>query len=156
MKDMKLTLLYIIISVVFLFLQKVLCFIPELRNNDCYAERISDQSQFDLFVKNVSARDNDNTTKCIELLLIRNNLKLDLLRLMRMNLGTNGSLMIVGDSITIDCYSDVTDLEELRDMLQPISRALLVLFDGLVFSKCPVPIVIEEMSNVMIQNCVFL
>ena len=77
---------------------------------------------------------------------------------MRINLGINGSLAIMGvdSAVNINCAINVTDPEELRDMLQPISRAQLVLFDGLVFTQCPVPIVIEEVYSVMIQNCVFL
>ena len=75
---------------------------------------------------------------------------------MRIDLGTNGSLVITGDSVILNCIVNTTDLEELRKLLQPISRALLVLFDGLVFTRCPVPIVIEEVANVIIQNCVFM
>ena len=117
----------------------------------------TNQRQLDLFLQDVIFSNSRNTTtKCIQLSLIGDSFNLDLLQLMRVNLGTNGSLMIVSDSVIINCSTNVTDLEELRDTLQPISRALLVLFDGLVFTKCPVPIVIEEVSNVMIQNCVFL
>ena len=120
-------------------------------------DTVTDQRQLNLFLQDaIFSNSSNTTTKCIQLSLIGDGFDLDLLQLMRINLGTNGSLMVVGDSVTIDCSSNVTDLEELRDMLQPISRALLVLFDGLVFTKCPVPIVIEEVSNVMIKNCVFL
>jgi len=149
---------FVIIMVV-LLLSKVSSVISELRT--CPIGRsaiISDQSQLDLFMKNISLyEDNPNATRCIHLSLVGNSFKLDLLQLMRINLGTqNGSLIITGNSVIINCTANVTDLEELRDMLQPISRALLVLFDGLVFTRCPVPIVIEEVSTVMIQNCVFL
>ena len=93
---------------------------------------------------------------CIQLLLIGDSFKLDPLQLMGMKLDANASLVIIGDSVNIHCTSNITDQEELMGMLQPISRAQSVLFDGLVFTKCPVPIVIEEVYNVMIQNCVFL
>ena len=54
-----------------------------------------------------------------------------------------------------NCTASQSDLEELREVVQPISRASLVLMDGLVFTGCPVPIMIEEASSVVIQNCVF-
>ena len=116
---------------------------------------ISDQSQLDLFIRNTSLY--DNSTKCIQLSLVGSSFNVDLLPLMRINLGTNGSLEITGDSVNIDCSINTTDRVELKDMLQPIiSHALLVLLDGLVFTKCPVPILIEEVSTVIVRNCVFL
>ena len=114
---------------------------------------INDQSQLDQFIQNLS---NSSDRMCIQLLLTGDSFKLDLLQLMGINLDSNASLVIMGDSVNIHCSSNVTDPVDLRDMLQPISRAHLVIFDGLVFTKCPVPIVIEEVYNVMILNCVFL
>jgi len=117
---------------------------------------ITDQRELDEFIQDSIVSNSRNATRCVHLSLVGDSFKLDLLQLMRINLGTNGSLMITGNSVIISCTTNVTDLEELRDILQPISRALLVLLDGLVFTRCPVPIVIEEMSTVIIQNCVFL
>ena len=116
---------------------------------------ISDQSQLDLFIRNISLY--DNSTKCIQLSLNGSSFNVDLLQLMKLNLGTYGSLEITGDSVNIDCSINTTDHVEIKDMLQPIiSRALLVLLDGLVFTKCPVPMLIEEVSTVIVRNCVFL
>ena len=126
-------------------------------HNQCVVRKttVNDQSHLDEFITNISSYSSDHV--CIELSLVGTSYKLDLLQLMRINLGTNGSLMIMSDSsVNINCVSNVTDPDELRDMLQPMSRALLVLFDGLVFTKCPVPLVIEEVSTVIVQNCVFL
>ena len=146
------------ISVVILVLRReAICVNPSrIRGTDCrvVVRRISDQSQFDLIMKNLSDEDH-NTTRCIHLSLTGNNFIVDLPQLMRINLGTNGSLVITGYSTVINCSTTVTDLESLRNTLQPISRADLAMFDGLVFIRCPVPIVIEEVSNVVIQNCVF-
>ena len=114
---------------------------------------INDQSQLDQFMADVSY---SSGRMCIQLLLIGDRFKLDPLQLMGMKLDANSSLVIIGDLVNIHCTSNITDQEELMGMLQPISRAQSVLFDGLVFTKCPVPIVIEEVYNVMIQNCVFL
>ena len=117
---------------------------------------VSNQSQLDEFVVNVTSQYESNKDTCVQLSLEGSRgFKLDLLQLMRINL-VNGSLVITGNSVNINCTTNTTDPEDLRKLLQPISRALLVLFNGLVFTGCPVPIVIEEVTNVIIQNCVFL
>ena len=74
----------------------------------------------------------------------------------------NGSLIMEskGGPAEINCITSLSgytiyDLEKLREALQPLSGASLVLLDGLVFNGCPVPILIEEALNVVIQNCVF-
>ena len=156
--------------VVFLYISNVLlCTKGEATNLQLYRENcsnfstvtITDQRRLDELLEDSTIFSNnndvDNVSKCIQLSFIGNSFQLDLLQLMRVNLGTNGSLMIIaGNSVILNCIVNTTDLKELRKSLQPISRALLVLFDGLVFIRCPVPIVFEEVSNVIIQNCVFL
>ena len=146
------------ICVISLIFGKVSCVSPGVTESQTCSVRksvISDQSQLDLFIRNTSLY--DDSTKCIQLSLVGSSFNIDLLPLMRINLGTNGSLEITGDSVNIDCSINKTDRAELKDMLQPIiSRALLVLLDGLVFTKCPVPILIEEVSTVIVRNCVFL
>ena len=138
----------------------VLCASTDPRTDRCVVKRtsISDQFQLDEFVTNISSYSSE--PMCVELLLLGNSFKLDLLQLMRMDLGTNGSLIVTGNSLSnsvvINCISNITDPEELRALLQPVSRAQFVLFDGLVFTQCPVPIVIEEVYSVVIQNCIFL
>ena len=167
---MKSTALIFVITVsvvVLMSVRKVSCAtIPEF-HRICSVRRsakITDQSKLDLFMNNVSLYENPNanTTICIQLELVRvdntvhTSFTLDLVQLMRIDLGANGSLVITGNSVNINCTTNVTDSEELRKLLQPISRALLVSFDGLVFTRCPVPIVMEEVAHVIIQNCVFL
>ena len=153
-----------VIVIVFLYISNVLLYTRSeainLYRENCFncstVIEITDQRRLDEFIQDSSNNRNGNVSKCIQLSFTRNNFQLDLLQLMRINLGTNGSLVITGDSVILNCIVNTTDLEELRKLLQPISRALLVLFDGLVFTRCPVPIVIEEVANVIIQNCVFM
>jgi len=79
---------------------------------------------------------------------------LDFSQLMKINAT---KLIVKGDgTIDMNCTANATDLDVLKNMVQPISRTLLVLFDGLVFNKCSVPILIEEVAEVMISNCVFM
>ena len=97
-----------------------------------------------------------NTTNCFYLSLTGGgSYKLDIVNIMKLSI--NGSLMIEskGGLSEINCTTASSDLEELSQAVQPLSRASLVLLDGLIFSGCPVPILIEDASNVFIQNCVF-
>ena len=116
------------------------------------------QSQLDQFIENVTAYNGDRNTSYLRLSLASENAYvLDIVRLMNVSLIDGGSLIIESNSgtVEIDCTASHSDLEELRKVLQPISRASLVLMDGLVMTGCPVPIMIEEASNVTIQNCIF-
>ena len=116
---------------------------------------IVDQLQLTQFIDNVTMyTDHWNTTNCLYLSLTGGtNYELDIVKLMKISI--NGSLVLEskGSSAEINCPQ--YDLEELSQTLQPLTRASLVLLDGLIFTGCPVPILIEEASNVVIQNCVF-
>ena len=119
---------------------------------------VASQSQLDQFIENVTAHNGERNTSYFRLSLVSENAYvLDIVRLMNINLIDGGSLIIEsnGGTVEIDCTASHSDLEELREVLQPISRASLVLMDGLVMTGCPVPIMIEEASNVTIQNCIF-
>ena len=93
---------------------------------------------------------------CVHLCLVGGNTyEVNMMKMMLWS--TNNSLIMESknDTAKIDCTADSSDLEELRKTLRPLSRASLVLLDGLIFTGCPVPILIEEASNVFIKNCVF-
>jgi len=124
----------------------------DIKNGTLVAtEFINNQSQLDLFFKRIL--DDYQTVTCVKLVLTGNELTLDIVQLMRINAT---KLIVIGNgTIDMDCTANATDVDTLKDMVQPISSTLLVLFDGLVFNKCPVPILIEEVAVVMIFNCVF-
>ena len=116
---------------------------------------VSTQPQLDQFMGNMTAYNDIRNTSYLHLSLAGDNsYTLDIVKLMNISLTNNGSLILEskGGSAEIDCTAD---LEELKEVVQPISRASLVLIDGLVITGCPVRIMIEEASNVTIQNCVF-
>ena len=119
---------------------------------------VSIASQLDLnqCIENVTACGDakKNTTKYLHISLVANDYELDIIKLM--NISTNGRLVIEskgGRSAGINCTADLADGR--AEDLKPLSGASLVLLDGLVFTGCPVPILIEEASSVLIQNCVF-
>ena len=121
---------------------------------------ITTQSELDQFVE--TARLNHNDSKCIYLSLVGNiSYTLDIVDFMNVtssSIANSGSLIVqgIGGKVEIDCVSSQSDWDELLQILRPISNALLVVLDELVFINCPVPVLIEEVSTVMIKNCVFL
>ena len=122
---------------------------------------IIDQLQLNQFIENVTTYTNQwNTTNCLYLSLGGGtNYELDIVKLMKISV--SGSLVMESKdgSTEINCTVDqklyTYGAEQLYQTVQPLSRASLVLLDGLIFTGCPVPILIEEASNVFIQNCVF-
>ena len=120
---------------------------------------ITNQSELDLFV--ATARLNHDNNKCIYLSLLGNSsYTLDIVNFMNVtsfSIANSGSLIMqaMGGTVDINCVSSQSDLDKLLQILRPISDALLVMFDGLVFNNCPVPVLIEEVSMVVVQNCVF-
>ena len=120
--------------------------------NDCSSEiLVSNQSEIDQFMKTQY-----NNPVCIHFLLNGGGIyKVNMMKMMFM--ATNGSLIMrsSGGIAEINCSTGISDLEELSKTIKPLSRASLVLLDGLTFTGCPVPILIEEASNVVIENCVF-
>ena len=117
------------------------------------------QSELDQFVE--TARLNRNDSKCIYLSLVGNiSYTLDIVDFMNVtssSIANSGSLIVqgIGGKVEIDCVSSRSDWNELLQILRPISNALLVVLDELVFINCPVPVLIEEVSTVVIKNCVF-
>ena len=91
---------------------------------------------------------------CVRVLFAGGTFSLDIVELIRIHF-TNLTMIGSGVQVYINCVGGQSDLELLRDNLQPLSNVSLVLVDGLVFSKCPVPLLIEEATTIVIQNCVF-
>ena len=136
---------------------------------DCFSERfnstvirnvsINGQEELDNFVDNVTSFADDDTDRCIQLFLTRKAYKLDMIKIMGVKLGTGGGLIMIGVAnplVTIDCVSTISGLQELRNNLKPLANVSLVVLSGLRFAGCPVPVVLEEVSTVMVQNCDFM
>ena len=130
------------------------------RNCTVWNVTIVNQLELISFLRNVTIyTDQWNTTNCIYLSLAggrKSSYELDIVKLMKIS--RNGSLTMRRSGALLaefNCKTGLSDLEELNKTVKPLSSASLVLLDGLAFSGCPVPILIEEASNVVIQNCVF-
>ena len=137
-------------------------------NLNCFNERfdsvtksnisISEQGDLDDFVDSITSFTNIKD-RCIQLFLTGESYTLDMVKIMRIKLGSDGGLVIVGlsdQSVKLNCVADASGLEDLRNSLKPLANVSLVVLDGLIFTECPVPVVLEEVSTVIVQNCVFM
>ena len=140
---------------------------------DCFDERFDsvirwnfslyEQEEFDSFVDNITSL-NDDADRCIQLFLTGKAYELDIIRIMGLKLGNDGGLVIIGGmaadpwppAVRINCVANATNLEDLRNSLKPLANVSLVVLDGLLFTECPVPVVLEEISTVIVQNCMFM
>ena len=121
---------------------------------------IDKQEELDNIVHNITST-NDDKDRCIQLFLTGKSYALDIIKIMRMKLGTSGGLVIVGAAsnprVTINCVvANVSDLEELINNSTLVADVSLVVLDGLLFAQCPVPVVLEEVSTVIVQDCLFM
>ena len=119
---------------------------------------VTTQLQLDQFMENMTTYNNRRNTSCLHLSLAGDNsYMLDIIKLMNISLTNGGSLILEskGGPAEIYCTASQLDMKELKEVVQPISRASLVLMDGLVITGCPVPLMIEKSSNITIQNCIF-
>ena len=122
---------------------------------DNWTVSINDQAELDSFMKQATSPIDNNTSRCIQLSLAGDiSYRLNIVEMMQIQLGSAGGFIIMGvnGAVEIDCVG--TDVS--RDILKPISNTSLVIFGGLKFVKCPVPILIEEVSAILVENCDFM
>ena len=120
---------------------------------------IHGQKELDSSFDNLTSFSNVSTDRCIQLILTGQSYRLDVIDLMKIKLGTTGGLTIFGAAnprVKINCVSEESDLEKLRSLLKALSNVSLVVLKGLTFIGCPVPVVLEEVSTVIVQNCDFM
>ena len=118
--------------------------------------KINSQDELDRYIED-AIRSGNNDTRCIQWTLIGSAYQLDLIKLLKIQLQQNDSLIIQGHNgrVAIDCVGGPLNLEEDLEAIQPLSHASLFVLDSLNFMGCPVPILVEEVSKVVISNCVF-
>ena len=150
----------ILSSVLLLFLSsnRVDCACP---GNVLIRNQTELDSELDRYLDDeISYRRKSNATRCIQWILTGRSYQLDIVELMKINLQQSDSLIIQdhnGNMVDIDCVGGPANMEELFEAVQShaLSRASLLVLDSLTFVRCPVPILIEEVSKVIISNCVF-
>ena len=125
-------------------------------SDDIYNWTVSvhDQVELDNFMEQATSPIDKNTSRCIQLSLIGDiRYRLNIVKMMQIQLGTVGGLIVVGAAegpVEIDCVANASDIPK------PISNTSLVIFDRLKFIKCPVPILIEEVASILVENCNFM
>ena len=147
----------------FVFVNRIVAY--DLRGYACsdnvpnWTVSVHDQAGLNTFME--EAMSSINSSRCIQLSLAGDfSYRLNIVKMMQINLGTGDGtgLIVVGVNrrVKIECFANVTDLEELRKILKPISNISLLILDGLIFVRCPVPILIEEVSLIVVKNCEFM
>ena len=119
---------------------------------------IRNQTELDRYLDDeISYRRKNNATRCIQWILTGRSYQLDMVELMKINLQQSDSLIIQGHNgnmVDVNCVGGPANMEELFKTVQPLHSSLLIL-DSLTFVECPVPLLIEEVSKVLISNCIF-
>ena len=124
------------------------------RNALRYFVRVANQLDLDRFIANVTTQSQEMSRypMCIHLSLATNfeadSYQVDLTKLvLGVSLNKNDSLRVEvaeGGRANISCKGAMK-----------FSKASLILFDGLLFTGCAVPVYVEEVDTVVMQNCVF-
>jgi len=123
---------------------------------------VSNQSMLDQFLDNLVSQRQNSRPRCIQLSLASGNYQLNIAKFVeRVDLKENDRLIVrgKGDVVNIHCLikNDSNVFQKISKFLQ--SRRLLnagmVVFDRLVFTRCLLPIYVEEVNTVMIKNCEF-
>ena len=128
-----------------------------VRSTSNWSVHANNQAELDDFMKNATSFTNETANRCIRISLTGSKYTLDVVKMMQLKLGMRGSLIVVGVAghVEIDCTASTSNLDKLRNIFKPISNISLVAFNGLIFNSCPVPIIIEEVSVVVVNSCVF-
>jgi len=129
--------------------------------SDVLTRQASNQSQLDQFLDNLESQrqDDQRRPRCIQLSLAGGEYKLNMTKFIHgVDLKENDSLIVRGEggTVSIDCLvmdSAKNILGFLRS--RRLLNAFVVVFDGLMFTRCLLPIYVEQVNFVMIQNCVF-
>ena len=142
-----------------IFLYLLMC-LSSTRVDCACPNEVKNQAELDNSIDDVTAFRNSgrNGTRCTQWILTESAYQLDLIKLLKIKLQQNDSLIIQGHNgtmVDIDCVGGPSNLEETLKAIQPLSHASLFVLDSLNFVGCPVPILVEEVSKVMIKNCVF-
>jgi len=126
--------------------------------------KASNQSQLDQFLDNlISQRQEDQgRPRCIQLLLAGGTYQLNVTKFIHgVDFKENDSLIVKGEGGEVNIHCLITDSanmsQNISEFLQSrrLQNASMVVFDGLMFTHCLLPIYVEKVNFVMIQNCVF-
>ena len=123
-----------------------------------YSERLSNQSQLDRFLDSIISRRRNSgchsSPRHIQLSLTANSYQLNITKfVLGVDLKGNDSLKVEGEGERV--YICCTGVDGVHASNLYLSKASMVVFDGLVFTRCLRPIYVEEVNTVVIQNCVF-
>ena len=135
------------------------CFSHKFDYKSRWNVTIYGQEELDNFIENVMSFEVKSIDRCIQLFLTGEYYKLDIIKMMKIKLGTGGGLVVVGTAtplVKINCIARVSELKELSNLTTPLSNVSLIVLNGLMFTGCLVPVLLENVSTVLIKNCKFM
>jgi len=144
---------WIIRSIVFFIALNGVVAQPVVYLND--RQVINNQSMLDRLL-NDSSTPKENRPSNITIEMTANDYTLDIPKFIRAVNVVDGDIFTIlgtGGIINITCANNEGLSDNLRSAL--FSRAASIVFDGVMFRKCPAPLRFENVAMVMIVNCVF-
>ena len=121
--------------------------------SSCAAHRVANQSQLDNFLDKITR--NEQVSRMIQLSLTANVYQLNITKFVS-GVKENGSLVVEGveGTVHIICV-DEPNLSRKYLQSRRLLNASMVVFDGVVFTGCLLPIYVEQVNTVVIKNCIF-
>jgi len=138
---------------------RLILFCTSFTSLPCVAHRVFNQSQLENFLDNITSesRRNEQVPRTIQLSLIANIYLLNITKFVS-GVKENDSLVVegLGGVVDISCLEDPNaNVSEEYLQSRRLLNASMVVFDGVMFTGCILPIYVEQVDAVVIQNCVF-
>ena len=136
------------------------CFVITYASISSSAYRVSDQFQLDRFIDNItSLQPDEQQPRTIQLSLTPNVYQLNITKFVRrVNALDNYILIVKGENgeVLLNCVDEgVVNISREHLQNRRMLQASMIVLDRLVFTGCVLPVYVEEVDTVVIQNCVF-
>jgi len=136
------------------------CFVVIYTSISSAAYRVSDQFQLDCFIDNITSQQPDEQQpRTIQLSLTPNVYQLNVTKFVRRVDALDDYILIVkgeNGEVLINCMDEgIVSISREHLQNRRILKASMIVLDRLVFSGCVLPVYVEEVDTVVIQNCVF-
>ena len=149
-----------------IFLMVVFCtlnvIVPQSTDDDTFVRVINNQSDLEqLWTNPMIAAPPEGPSRNITIQMAANNYILDIPKFVRaLNLADGDILTIaglIGGITNISCLDYNTSSNDDLDILRNASftNAARIVCNGITFTRCQAPLRIENVSTVIVENCVF-
>ena len=135
--------------------------VPQSTDDDTFVRVISNQSDLEKLWTNPMIAPPEGPSRNITIQMAANDYILDIPKFVRaLNLADGDILTIagpIGGIINISCLDYNTSSNDDLDILRNASfaNAARIVCNGITFTRCQAPLRIENVSTVIVENCVF-